>query len=110
MTLELMDKKKKIIATLGPSSLKKDIVRKMDSLGVEIFRINLSHIEIRDFEKIIYKVRSWTEKQICPDTEGAQLRTGLIAGHSIKLSRYSNVKFVGPNVSSKKDSFPLSIP
>jgi len=34
-------KEKTIIATLGPSSLTKRIVKKMDHLGVDIFRINL---------------------------------------------------------------------
>ena len=74
----IMHKKIIIIATLGPSSLIKEIVMKMDSLGVDIFRISLSHIETKDFEEIINRVRSWTGKKVCADTEGAQLRTGFI--------------------------------
>ena len=43
----------KIIATLGPSSLSKEIVAQMDHLGVDLFRINLSHTNINDLEDII---------------------------------------------------------
>ena len=74
---------KKIIATLGPSSLIQNVVKKMDILGVDIFRINLSHVQINEFEEIINKVKDWTDKPICPDTEGAQLRTGNIKSSPI---------------------------
>ena len=72
------NKELKIIATIGPSSLNKKTISKMDQSGVDIFRINLSHTELKDFEKIIKKVRKWTLKPVCPDTEGAQIRTGII--------------------------------
>ena len=45
--------KKCIIATLGPSSLKKEVVQKMDRLGVDIFRINLSHVNLDDLEETL---------------------------------------------------------
>jgi len=69
---------KKIIATLGPSSFKKDVVQKMDKYGVDYFRINLSHTEIKDFAPLVKKISKWTNKKICPDTEGSQLRIGRI--------------------------------
>tara|TARA_B100000963_G_C22640807_1_gene680403 strand:- start:10281 stop:12464 length:2184 start_codon:yes stop_codon:yes gene_type:complete len=69
---------KKIIATLGPSSFKKDIVKQMDKYGVEYFRINLSHTEPKDFAPLVKKISKWTNKKICPDTEGSQLRIGKI--------------------------------
>ena len=56
--------KKNIIATLGPTSLNEKVVRKMDLSGVDIFRINLSHTSIHNFEEIINKVRNWTGKPI----------------------------------------------
>jgi len=68
----------KIIATIGPSSLNKEIIKKMDQSGVDIFRINLSHTELNKYEEVILKLREWTSKPVCPDTEGAQLRTGVI--------------------------------
>ena len=86
-------KVRKIIATLGPSSLTKEIVEKMDILGVDIFRINLSHININEFEETIIKVKDWTNKPVSPDTEGAQLRTGNIYGDRLFLKTGSTIKF-----------------
>ena len=37
----------KIIATVGPSSFEKGIITKMDRSGVDIFRVNLSHTNIK---------------------------------------------------------------
>lgn len=70
-----MPKKIKILCTIGPSSLNKKTIHRMDDLGVDIFRINLSHTDIRDVRKVILKMRSYTDKPICLDTEGAQIRT-----------------------------------
>jgi pyruvate kinase len=93
-------KNKKIIATLGPSSLKKSVVMKMDTLGVDIFRINLSHVKIDEFEKTIKLVQTWTKKPVCPDSEGAQLRTGFIKDNSQYLSMGSKI-IIGESVDIK---------
>jgi len=71
-------KKRKIIATVGPSSMNKHIIKKMDDSGVDMFRINLSHTKMEDFKFIVNTLQSWTDKPICPDTEGSQLRTTII--------------------------------
>ena len=70
--------KKQIIVTLGPSSFDEKIVKRMARSGADYFRINLSHTEAKDYKKIINQVSAWTNKPVCPDTEGAQLRTGKI--------------------------------
>ena len=51
-------KNKLIISTLGPSSLRKEIVQKMDESGVDVFRINLSHTNIDDYKKICLKLKN----------------------------------------------------
>ena len=43
---------KVIIATIGPSSMNKQIIQKMEKSGVDIFRINLSHTTVEDFVSI----------------------------------------------------------
>ena len=65
----------KIICTLGPSSFNKNTLSKLKSLGVNIFRINLSHTEKKDILKKIIYLKKNNIKNICIDTEGAQLRT-----------------------------------
>mgnify|MGYP006107578575 CR=1 FL=1 len=102
-------KNKKIIATLGPSSLKKSVVKKMDSLGVDIFRINLSHVKINEFEKIINLVQEWTKKPVCPDSEGAQLRTGVVKDNSQFLSMGSKIIIGGSSNIKNILTIPINI-
>jgi len=83
-----------IIATIGPNSLKENIIREMDRWGTDIFRINLSHTEIENLKDIIYKLRSWTKKPICLDSEGAQVRTGKYSKGHIVLETNSLVQIV----------------
>ena len=106
------NKELKIIATIGPSSLNKKTISKMDQSGVDIFRINLSHTELKDFEKIIKQVRKWTLKPVCPDTEGAQIRTGIIkdAEGILKVEMYENLEIIGSAYDANKQQLQLNIP
>ncbi len=67
-------KKIKILCTLGPESLNKDFL-KFANKRVDLVRLNLSHINIHNLEKIIKFVKKNTNVPICIDTEGAQIRT-----------------------------------
>ncbi len=70
-----MKQKVKIICTLGPSSFKKKILQKLKKQQVDIFRINLSHTNKNDVKKKILYLKKQKIKNICIDTEGAQIRT-----------------------------------
>jgi len=65
----------KIIATIGPASFAPSIVRAMDKAGVDIFRVNLSHTEVEDVETVYTMIHAWTDKPVCPDTQGVQYKT-----------------------------------
>ena len=64
----------KILITLGPSSLNKEVVEKITRERVYLFRINLSHTSIDDVEEVIKKIQLWTDVPVCLDSEGAQVR------------------------------------
>ena len=70
---------KKVLCTLGPASLKPDVIAELDRRGVDLFRINLSHTPPDAIEPTIDLVRSHTSVPICLDTEGAQVRCGAMA-------------------------------
>jgi pyruvate kinase len=76
---------KKILVTLGPSSMKKDIITECANLGVYLFRINLSHTPLDEIAATIEKVRGWTNIPICLDSEGAQLRNQKMVSESVAL-------------------------
>jgi len=87
----------RILATLGPSSLKKPVVHKMDEFGVDVFRVNLSHTKISDLESIIKKVSDWTSKTLCLDTEGAQIRTAKFKNGQVEIKENSRVLLTASN-------------
>ncbi len=64
----------KILITLGPSSLKEEIVSRCAGPDVYVFRINLSHTPLDKVEETIRLIRDWTDIPICLDSEGAQIR------------------------------------
>ena len=51
-----MNRKAKIIATLGPSIFGENKLKKLIDLGVDAFRINFSH-ETKGIKKIVLKIR-----------------------------------------------------
>ena len=65
----------KIICTLGPASYSKTILKILSKENINIFRINLSHTNKDQIEKTINYLKKNKIKNICIDTEGAQIRT-----------------------------------
>jgi len=68
----------KILCTLGPASLKGEVIERLDELGVDLFRINLSHTPLEAVEDTIDYARRHSSVPVCLDTEGAQVRCGQV--------------------------------
>jgi len=77
-----MEKKAKIIATLGPSIYKETKLKKLVKLGVDAFRINFSHDtkKIPTVVKKIRKIEKSFDKKIAliADLQGVKLRIGKV--------------------------------
>ncbi|HZQ78563.1 MAG TPA: pyruvate kinase [Acidimicrobiia bacterium] len=69
----------KILCTLGPASLRGDVIRALEERGVDLFRINLSHTPPEAVEPTITLIRRYSHVPICLDTQGAQVRCGKMA-------------------------------
>lgn len=69
---------KEIICTLGPASMNAWVIKRLDALGVSLFRINLSHTKLEDVADSISYIKQYTTVPVCLDTEGAQIRTGYL--------------------------------
>lgn len=74
-----------ILCTLGPASLDRRTIQRLEQGGATLFRINLSHTKLVDLPRIIQTIRDATQVPICLDTEGAQIRTGEFVDGSINL-------------------------
>ena len=80
-----MKNKIKILCTLGPSSMNEANIERLSSLGIFLFRINMSHTKCEDLESMIQFIRNITDIPICVDTEGAQIRNGSLKNGSVLI-------------------------
>tara|TARA_Y100000816_G_scaffold292443_1_gene287745 strand:+ start:1816 stop:2853 length:1038 start_codon:yes stop_codon:yes gene_type:complete len=99
----MKNNKIKIICTLGPSSFKKKVLSQLKKEKIDIFRINLSHTKKKDIEKTILYLKRNKLKNICIDTEGAQIRTTSVK-KKIFLNKNNKVKIFNGSKSSSRSN------
>ena len=107
-----MEKKAKIIATLGPSIYSEKKIKKLVDLGTDAFRINFSH-NTKKIKKIVSKIRK-IEKiknkniSLIADLQGVKLRIGLFENNFQKIKFNQIFKF--DNVKKKGNSTRVCFP
>ena len=92
-----MDRKAKIIATLGPSIFSESKLKKLVDIGVDAFRINFSH-NTNGINKIINKIRKIEKRKnkkiaLIADLQGIKLRLGKILNDNQKIKYNQNFIF-----------------
>ena len=107
-----MEKKAKIIATLGPSIYSDNKLKKIIDLGVDAFRVNFSH-NTKGIKKIISKIRRIEKYKkiyipIIADLQGVKLRIGKLNKENIKI-RF-NQKYIFDNKSKIGDNARVNFP
>jgi pyruvate kinase len=75
----------KIVATIGPSSLKTDVLEKMYRYGLSCIRINTAHIEAGYIAKVketieLLNMKTGMHVGVMVDLKGPELRTGTFPG------------------------------
>jgi pyruvate kinase len=68
-----------LVVTLGPASLRPAVLRSLAPQGVDLLRLNLSHTALGDVDEVLRTARIHSQLPVCLDTEGAQVRVGLVA-------------------------------
>jgi pyruvate kinase len=115
------NKKTKIIATLGPATSEKHVLKSMLEAGVNLFRINFSHAKYEDVEERINMIRALNEEfgfnaGILADLQGPKLRVGEMKEGTIvekgnKILFKTGERFVGDESAAymNYDSFPHDV-
>jgi pyruvate kinase len=98
--------KVQILCTLGPSSLRPDVIRRLDERGVDLFRVNLSHTPLEAVAPTIELIQSCSTTPVCLDTEGAQVRCGPMAP-DVTLERGQTVRLVAAGRVGTKEQLNL---
>jgi len=86
-----MERFAKIVCTLGPSVNTKKKLQSLINAGMNVARLNFSHGEHQDHEKLIKLIREISEEQgisisILADLQGPKLRIGKLPGHKMELA------------------------
>ena len=107
-----MEKKAKIIATLGPSIFSENKLKRLIDLGVDAFRINFSH-NTNGINKVISRIRKIERNKnkkiaLIADLQGVKLRVGKIKNESQKI-KY-NQKYIFDNKKELGNSNRITFP
>ena len=103
----LSQKRTKIVATMGPATKSKKVLKNMILEGVNVFRINFSHADYNVVKENISLVRELSEElqtniAVLADLQGPKLRVGLMEDNvKIKpgdtISFFTGDEFTGNN-------------
>ena len=79
----IINKKTKIVATLGPATNTKETLTELACSGVNVFRINFSHADYEDVKKRVKQIREINQENgynvaILADLQGPKLRVGVM--------------------------------
>ncbi|MBT6408141.1 MAG: pyruvate kinase, partial [Nitrospina sp.] len=101
----------KIVATLGPVSGSKTVIRNLVAKGVNIFRLNLSHGDHETVRQWIQWIREAEKERhtfigVLLDLQGPKIRVGKFEQGSIHLKRGQRVVFT----TEKKVGSPSLVP
>jgi pyruvate kinase len=88
--MKVSNNRTKIVATLGPASVKKDVLLSLIKAGVNVCRLNFSHGKAEDHQKAIDTIREINDKYkinvgILADLQGPKIRIGLVKDGGIHL-------------------------
>jgi len=78
-----MIRKTKIIATIGPATSTTIILKKIIKAGVNVCRLNFSHLQHKEAKEIISRIKKINQElnvhtSILADLQGPKIRVGLL--------------------------------
>ncbi|MEI7595377.1 MAG: pyruvate kinase [Bacteroidota bacterium] len=103
----------KIIATVGPACSSKDTLFQMIEEGVDVFRLNFSHSDKSEHQKVIDRINEINNEHnlniaILADLQGPKIRIGEVENNSILLTDGDTINFVNEKCIGTKDSLYMS--
>ena len=98
-----MDRKTKIIATVGPSLASKEKIHSAINSGVNVFRINFSHGTLDEHKQFIDWARSSKNQvAIMQDIQGPKIRTGQVNTNTV-LQKSQEINLTNKEVESSDE-------
>jgi pyruvate kinase len=108
-----MNKRTKIVATMGPASNSQKTIEQMIQAGLNVCRINFSHGSHADHEETIKNIRKADQElgshtAILADLQGPKLRVGEFEGDGLELKDGQEIVF--STTEGQKDKIYITYP
>jgi pyruvate kinase len=106
-------KRTKIVATLGPASSDKEVLRQMFMAGLNVCRLNFSHGSYEDHAKVVQTIRELNEETghnvaILADLQGPKIRTNEMENNGVELINGKEVLIVTEKVLGTSEKFSIN--
>ena len=103
-----MNKRTKIVCTIGPASENKTTLEKMFKAGMDVVRLNFSHGNYKQHAILLNNIRAASKKMkkpvaIMQDLQGPRIRIGEVDKNGIDLTRKEKVILIPESWIGKKD-------
>ncbi len=110
-----MEKKTKIVCTLGPATNNTDMILKLAQRGMNIVRLNFSHGDQGQHTENIQKIREVSDSSgyllaIMADTKGPEIRVGDMENGAVEFKTGDEVKVVKEHVLGNRERFTILVP
>jgi pyruvate kinase len=110
-----MEKKTKIVCTIGPVSENKEMLTKLVKEGMNIARLNFSHGNFEEHKQRIDLIREVAAEQkktigILLDTKGPEIRLGDFEDGGVQFEQGDVVKIVNEDILGNKERFAIRTP
>ncbi len=86
-------KKTKIIATIGPASSSKDILKTLITSGMDAIRLNSAHGSLTEFSRIIDEARKIKDIPFVLDLKGPEIRICTDRKYPLKINEKIKISF-----------------
>lgn len=105
--------KTKVIATIGPSTDSRDVLKKMFENGLDVLRINMSYATREELVRIIEMVKELNEQlgtfvSIMMDTKGSSINIGRLAGGKANLKTGDKIRIYKEKLLGDSTKFSTS--
>lgn len=106
-------KRTKIVATLGPASSSKEVLKGMILAGTNIFRLNFSHGAHEDHEELIKRIKDLnkelnTHVGILADLQGPKIRIGEVENNGVELKAGDTITITTKEMVGTKEKVYLN--
>lgn len=106
-------KRTKIVATLGPASSDKEVLKQMLQEGVNVCRLNFSHGSHEDHDAVIKTIRELNDEMgmntaILADLQGPKIRTGVMKDNGVELVNGETVSIVTEEIEGTAEKFSIN--